>query len=154
MTSGVVSGMSDRTADRQYGSGSISASYSDGRNTIVPFTTSISNISSYKPAGMGANEYLSPTQCPVSVYNPNGGQVMGCYSVSRTAPIRVQVPSYRTVRVVRPIIYVRYPVPVAVPFPVYQQGGWGRTGFRGGNNGGCGGINTRYGAGWPGRPCG
>ena len=82
---------------------------------IVPFTTTVSNISNYRVPGMGANEYLSPTECPVSVYNPNGGKVLGCYSVVKPKPVvRTQV-RYNTVRVVRPVIYVRYPVPVAVP---------------------------------------
>lgn len=144
---GVVSGMSDSTADRRYGSGSISTSYTDGSNTIVPFSTSVTNISSHRIAGMGSNEFLSPTQCPVSVYNPTGGKVMGCYSVSKPAPAPVRImPTYRTVRVVRPVIYVRYPVPVAVPFPVYQRSGV--------MQGGCYSNNTRYGESWPGRPCG
>lgn len=67
--------------------------------------------------GLGANEFLHPTSCPISVHNPNGYQVTGCYKVvkrwtppqvNRTAPHRVYY------RVVRPIIYVRYPVPVCV----------------------------------------
>ncbi len=147
------SSMSSGEASHRYGSGSISRSYTDGANTIVPFSTATTNIASHRLSGMGSNEFLSPTTCPVSVYNPNGGKVLGCYSVSKPAPVRrhvqVYTPRVHTVRVVRPIIYVRYPVPVPVPFPVYQQAPVY-------NNyaGGCSGFATRYGANWPGRPCG
>ena len=118
-----------------------SSSYSSGGSTIVPFSTSVSNISHHRINGMGANESLSPTACPVSVYNPGGGKVLGCYSVVkpapiivRPAPVIIQRPVYHTVRVVRPIIYVRYPVPVAVPY--YRPT--------------CGGTTwSRYGSNWP-----
>ncbi len=145
--------MSSGEASHRYGSGSISRSYTDGTNTIVPFSTTTTNISRHRLTGMGSNEFLTPTTCPVSVYNPNGGKVLGCYSVSKPAPVRrhvqVYTPRVHTVRVVRPVIYVRYPVPVPVPFPVYQQAPVY-------NNyvGGCSGFATRYGANWPGRPCG
>lgn len=110
--------MSDSEADRRYGSGSISGPYTDGSNTIVPFTTTSTSVSNYRVPGMGANEFLSPTNCPVNVYNPGGAKVLGCYQVSKPAPVRVSVPNYHTVRVVRPIIYVRYPVPT----PIYNTG--------------------------------
>lgn len=118
-----------------YGSGSISSSYSGGSPALIPFTSSASI------PGLGANESLVPTSCPVSVSNPEGGRVIGCYAVSKPAPV-VQAPVMRAVttytRVVRPVIYVRYPVPTPVPYiqDVYV--------------GGCGGYNTRYGSGYPG----
>lgn len=126
--------MSDSEADYKYGSGSISAPYTDGSNTIVPFSTTSASLSTVRMPGLGSNEFLSPTNCPVSVYNPGGGKVLGCYSVSKPAPVRVTVPSYHTVRVVRPIVYVRYPVPtpVAIPMPTC------------GNN-----WFSRYGENWP-----
>lgn len=131
---------------RAYGAGSVSQSYSNGGNTIVPFSTTTANISNYRVNGMGANEFLTPTTCPVSVYNPTGAKVLGCYAVSKRAPVRVRTQRVRTIRVVRPIIYVRYPVPVPIPYPVYQNGY--------GYANGCSVSATRYGANWPGRPCG
>ena len=136
----VSSSMSDQEADYRYGSGSISKTYTDGSNTIVPFTTTSASLSNYRVPGMGSNEFLSPTTCPVNVYNPGGAQVLGCYQVSKPAPVRVSVPSYHTVRVVRPVIYVRYPVPTPVYAPQSTCGG---------NYGWA----SRYGEGWPGR-CG
>jgi len=73
---------------------------------------------------MGPNEFLSKTSCPTSVYNPEGGQVLGCYSVVKPVVqprpvIRHQV-HYQQIQVVRPVIYVRYPVPtpVAIAIPI------------------------------------
>jgi len=132
---------------------SSATNYSSASPRVVPFTTSVSNISEHRVNGMGANEYLSKTNCPTSVYNPEGGKVLGCYSVVKPkpvyvqpAPVRVTVPTYNTVRVVRPIIYVRYPVPVAVP--VYQQ-------FHGYQQYSSCAANSysRYGENWPGRGC-
>ena len=114
--------MSDLEADTRYGSGTISAPYTDGDRTIIPFTTTTANVTNLRVPGMGSNEFLTPTSCPVNVFNPEGGKVLGCYSVSKPAPKPVVhvTPSYRIVRVVRPIIYVRYPVPtpLAVPYIV------------------------------------
>lgn len=67
--------------------------------------------------GLGYNESLRATTCPTSVYNPEGGTVLGCYNVVKPVP---QTTYYR---VVRPVIYVRYPVPVAVPQYGYSQCG-------------------------------
>lgn len=67
--------------------------------------------------GLGYNESLRPTTCPTAVYNPNGGKVLGCYNVVK--PV-AQTSYYR---IVRPVIYVRYPVPVAVPQYGYSQCG-------------------------------
>jgi len=131
----VTSTMSDSEADFRYGSGSISGPYTDGSNTIVPFSTTSATLTNYRVPGMGSNEFLSPTDCPVNVYNPGGGTVLGCYQVSKPAPVRVTVPSYHTVRVVRPVIYVRYPVPTPVPMAMPMCGShhW----------------HSRYGNNWP-----
>ncbi len=95
------------------------SSYSAASQQVVPFSTSVSNVSNVRLAGLGSNERLCPTKCPVNVYNPNGGKVLGCYNVCKTAPV-VQTNYVQTyVRVVRPIIYVRYPVPTPVEVPVY-----------------------------------
>ena len=135
----VTSTMSDSEADYRYGSGSISGPYTDGSNTIVPFSTTSATLTNYRVPGMGSNEYLSPTDCPVNVYNPDGGKVLGCYQVSKPAPVRVTVPSYHTVRVVRPVIYVRYPVPTPVPVAMPMCGNYQWA--------------SRYGNNWP-RGCG
>jgi len=80
----------------------------------VPFSTGDSAplSSNYTVPGLGASESLSPTSCPVSVYNPTGAKVLGCYSVSRPKTVT------NYTRVVRPVIYVRYPVPTPVPYTV------------------------------------
>ncbi len=96
--------MSDAQASAQYGSGSISESYTDSSIQTHRFYGSVSAIS-----GLGTNESLQSTQCPTAVYNPEGGQVLGCYNVVK--PV-AQTQYYR---IVRPVIYVRYPVPVAAP---------------------------------------
>ncbi len=87
---------------------------------IVPFTTSVRNISNHRVSGMASNEFLSPTTCPTNVYNPGGNKVLGCYSVVK--PVQMTrpkpIPRYNYVRVVRPIIYVRYPVPMPLPMPM------------------------------------
>ena len=133
-----ASTMSDSEADYRYGSGSISETYTDRSSTIVPFTTTSANLSSYRVPGMGANEFLSPTHCPVNVYNPEGVQVLGCYQVSKPAPVRLITPRYHTVRVVRPIVYVHYPVHVPVAVPVCRNQHW----------------HSRYGENWPRSRCG
>lgn len=64
--------------------------------------------------GLGHNESLRPTTCPTSVYNPDGRKVLGCYDVVKPVP-QITYSQATYYRVVRPIVYVRYPVPVAVP---------------------------------------
>ncbi len=96
---------SSQYASATYGSGSISQAYTAGGANVVPFSTS-------RPAGLGANEQLVPTNCPVNVHNPSGARVLGCYSIVKPRPA---VPVTNFVRVVRPIVYVRYAVPYAVP---------------------------------------
>jgi hypothetical protein len=130
--------MSDSEADYRYGSGSISETYTDGSNTIVPFTTTSATLTNHRVAGMGMNEFLSPTNCPVNVYNPGGAQVLGCYQVSKPAPVRVSPPRYHTVRIVPQVIYVRYPVPVPVALPTCRTNHW----------------HSRYGNNWPRARCG
>jgi hypothetical protein len=74
--------------------------------------------------GLGHNERLHPTSCPVAVHNPQAHQVAGCYKVVKQwTPPQVQRPAPHRVyyRVVRPIIYVRYPVPVCVTGPCAPQ---------------------------------
>ena len=95
-------------ADAKYGTGSISETYEGAEVEIFGFSGSTSTA-----PGLAANESLRPTNCPTSVYNPDGGRVLGCYDVvAPAAPAPVAQQSYY--RVVRPVIYVRYPVYVPV----------------------------------------
>lgn len=64
-------------------------------------------------AGLGPDETLCPTTCPVSVDAPQGSKVLGCYGVCKTVRTAPQM-QYRLVRVIRPIVYVR-------PATVYRQ---------------------------------
>jgi len=120
--------MSSAQADATYGTGSISETYSD--NSFYGFSGSTASV-----PGLGANESLQATNCPVNVYGSGEGQVLGCYNVVKPVP---QTTYYR---VVRPVIYVRYPVPVAVPFtsPCYTVKQFSRYGdfYNGGLRGGC-----------------
>jgi len=122
--------MSSFEADSTYGTGSISETYS------APSTYSFSGSPASVP-GLGANESLRATNCPVNVHGAGEGQVIGCYNVVKP----VQRTSYY--RVVRPVIYVRYPVPVAVPYtsPCHTVKHYSRYGGFGLNQGrrSCGG---------------
>lgn len=89
--------MSQYEASARYGSGSISNTYTDGNVEMYGFSGSL--------PGLGQNESLQATNCPTTVYNPNQGRVLGCYNVVKPAP---KTTTYY--RVVRPVIYVRYPV--------------------------------------------
>lgn len=104
--------MSSSAADATYGTGSISSAYAGRDVEMYAFSGSTSSV-----PGLGSNESLQSTDCPVNVYNPTGARVLGCYNVVK------QVPQTNYVRVVRPIIYVRTPVPtpVAVPYYANQQ---------------------------------
>ena len=97
--------MSSGQADATYGTGSISQTYTGAASDTYGFHGSTQGL-----AGLGANESLQATNCPVNVYGAGDGQVLGCYNVVKPVP---QTTYYR---VVRPIVYVRYPVPVAVPY--------------------------------------
>lgn len=97
--------VSSAYADSTYGTGSISNAYEGSDVEMYSFSGSTASV-----PGLGAGESLQATSCPVNVYNPGGGKVLGCYSVVKPVP---QTTYYR---VVRPIVYVRYPVPVAVPY--------------------------------------
>lgn len=88
--------LSQYEASARYGSGSISDTYSDGNVEMYGFSGTL--------PGLGQNESLQATNCPTAVYNPNGGRVLGCYNVVKPAPKTTYY------RVVRPVIYVRYPV--------------------------------------------
>ena len=59
---------------------------------------------------LAPDESLRATQCPTAVHNPEGHPVLGCYHVVRE--IRQPAPiAYTTYyRIIRPIIYVHYPV--------------------------------------------
>lgn len=131
-------------ADAKYGTGSISNTYAGSEVEIFGFSGAPSTV-----AGLGHNESLRATDCPTNVYNPNGGQVVGCYNVVKpVAPAPIAQTSYY--RVVRPIIYVRYPVypqyipaPVVAPQPVCKvKPAWtsryGANGFKRPSKGGCG----------------
>lgn len=75
-------------------------------------------------SGLGQNERLHTTTCPVTVQNPQHRQVAGCYKVVKQwTPPQVHRPAPQQVfyRVMRPIIYVRYPVPVCVTGPCAPQ---------------------------------
>lgn len=91
-----------------YGTGSTSSPYTGSGVEMFGFSGSTASIS-----GLGANESLQATNCPVDVYNPTGARVLGCYNVVK------QVPQTNYVRVVRPVVYVRYPVPTPVAVPYY-----------------------------------
>jgi hypothetical protein len=95
--------MSSYQADSTYGTGSVSQTYSD--DSTYGFSGSTASV-----PGLGQNESLQATNCPVNVYNNGEGTVLGCYNVVKPVP---QTTYYR---VVRPVVYVRYPVPVAVPY--------------------------------------
>jgi len=97
--------VSSSYADAKYGTGSISNAYTGSDVELFGFSGSTTSV-----AGLGAGESLQATSCPVNVYNPGGGKVLGCYNVVKPVP---QTTYYR---VVRPVVYVRYPVPVAVPY--------------------------------------
>ena len=130
------------TASASCGNGSLycnassqgsSYAMSSHQSSYMPFTSSASLSGPISMNGLGANEFLQPTSCPVNVNALESGQtVLGCYNVAKRTP-RVTYSAPQYVQVVRPIIYVRYPVPtpvqvvrpvvqvpVPVPVPVYQ----------------------------------
>ena len=100
----------------------------------VPFSSTASTNGNITIPGLGANERLAPTSCPVNVNGLQAGQsVLGCYQVERqqatVSNVRYHLGAPNTVRVVNPIIYVRYPVPTPVitvpypvPTPIYHRG--------------------------------
>ena len=97
-TSSYTSTLSSAHADATYGTGSISQTYSGGFSD-----TSVSL------AGLGPNEGLRARNCATNVHGGGEGRVVGCYDVVQ------QVPQTTYYRVVRPVVNVRYPVPVPVP---------------------------------------
>jgi len=113
-----------------YTGGSYTSSYgSSSAPTLVPFSSAAATTGPIRMNGLGSSEYLQPTSCPVNVNGLQSGQsVLGCYSVMKQSQqaSRIHYGAPQTVRVVRPIIYVRYPVPtpvynvpVPVPMPFY-----------------------------------
>lgn len=136
--------MSSAAADATYGTGSISSAFTGGDVQMFGFTGSPTSV-----PGLGSGESLQATNCPVNVYNPTGARVLGCYDVVK------QVPQTNYVRVVRPVIYVRYPVATPIPVPYYinqnvnacggavttdfsRYGGFNNQGFSTQGFGGCG----------------
>jgi len=132
-TSTSYSTLSAAEADARYGTGSISETYTlDDSYAYSGGTTQIS--------GLGHNESLRATDCPVNVHGTSGeGRVVGCYNVVKPVP---QTTYYR---VVRPIVYVRYPVhypvpvaipscqaPIVIPGNASRYGGYGPQGGFGG----------------------
>lgn len=117
--------------------GAVSQRYSSATQYSTTAPTYGFSGSTTSVAGLGLNESLRPTSCPVNVYNPNGGQVLGCYNVVKPVP---QTTYYR---IVRPVIYVRYPVPVAVPYQVYGYGYHSQHQYF---SGGCAATSAHYGA--------
>jgi len=121
--------VSSSYADATYGTGSISNAYQGSDVELYGFSGATTSV-----AGLGLNESLQATSCPVSVHNPDGARVLGCYNVVKPVP---QTTYYR---VVRPVVYVRYPVPVAVPYAsgctvVTHQSRYGNRWGQGGNFG-------------------
>ncbi|MEE9346725.1 MAG: hypothetical protein V3U82_00925 [Robiginitomaculum sp.] len=109
-------------APAQAGSDYYSASRYSSSNTH----NVIVNASQRLP-GLGANEMLCPTPCATSVDVPAGGRVIDCFSVCKkaepvyVAPAPVMQTYHRAYQVVRPVVYVNYPVPVMVPScPIYD----------------------------------
>jgi hypothetical protein len=128
MSNSYAGTVSSSYADATYGTGLISNAYTGSDVELFGFSGSTSSV------GLGAGESLQSTSCPVNVFNPEGGTVLGCYNVVKPIP---QTTYYR---VVRPVVYVRYPVPVAVPqfsgcnnfaLPASRYGGGGFGGFGG-----------------------
>lgn len=121
-SSGLVGSSQASAFARATGTGSSASAYAN--ISQVPMITSTYRQSDYSYrafagqfGGLGPNEQLQPTQCPVAVHNPEGRRVLGCYHVvKRWTPPKVRRPidNGTYYRVVRPIIYVRYPVPVPV----------------------------------------
>jgi len=137
-TSYGTSGSSYSTSS--YPSGSISNEYAGGDVEIFGFSGEL--------PGLGANESLQATNCPVNVYNPEGAKVLGCYNVVKpTVKYVPQTYTYATFyQVVRPVIYVRYPVPVGVP--VYSACCNVRTVYRCKPGGSSRYGTANYGGGW------
>lgn len=111
--------MSDSAADAKYGTGSISGAYVDHSSVGSAYTSG--TITGVTMPGLGVNERLVATSCTdgINVHGADGKQVLGCYKIAQP----VQVQNY--VRVVRPIVYVRYPVPVPVVTPCAPTHHWG-----------------------------
>ncbi len=107
-----------------------------------PSSWTVANVSDVNMPGLGPNERLCPVTCPVSVDNPGGGKVLDCFSVCTPAnpitqtaqtenyasvvkhtvvaePYYVPPPvvKHHYVQVIRPVIYVHYPVPAAPAVP-------------------------------------
>jgi len=92
--------------------------------TLAPLSSygsgSASSFGSGSAVGVASSQYASATYGSGSISqaytaggaNVVGARVLGCYSIVKPRPA---VPVTNFVRVVRPIVYVRYAVPYAVP---------------------------------------
>lgn len=102
-----------------YASGISSRSYNTGGLTFTPFTSSQTSGSGYTLPSLKPGESLQPTACPVNVYNPDGGKVMGCYNIVKSTP-KPRARHMHYVRpVMRPVVYVRYRVVPVIPVQFY-----------------------------------
>ncbi|MGB0907857.1 MAG: hypothetical protein ACPGVT_10215 [Maricaulaceae bacterium] len=79
-------------------------SYTAGERKIIPFSVKKTNQAGYTLPNLKPGESLQPTRCPVNVFNPEGGEVLGCYNVVKT--VQKPLPNYHYV--MQPVVYVRY----------------------------------------------
>jgi len=108
---------------------------------------SYSSTSDYSySSSMSAPAGMVKVDCPYTVDVPEGGRVLDCYAVAqpKPAPVTTYRPVYNTVQrayqVVRPVVYVDYPVPVAVPNtcgPIYSPDSRYGDYYGGMRRGGC-----------------
>ena len=121
--------LSASEATSKYGSGSISETFESHDTRFYAGSSG---------PELAHGESLQATNCPVNVHGVSGdAEVVGCYNVVRAVP---QTTYYR---VVRPIVYVRYPVPVCqtqccAPItraPASRYGGFNGQGFGFGGQG-------------------
>lgn len=108
--------------------GGSSCSWTQAAPASSSYTTSYASSyssgydSSVRMDGLAADEYLCPTDCATSVNVPAGGRVIDCFKVcKKSAPAPVYQTVTQAYQVVRPVVYVNYPVPVALPScPIYD----------------------------------
>jgi hypothetical protein len=96
--------------------------YASANTSKFHFVNGATGASSASMPGTGPGERLVRVNCPVSVDAPAGSKVLDCYTIEKTQYVQ-PAPVTRAYQVVRPVIYVRYPVPVMVPNacgPIYD----------------------------------
>ena len=126
------------------------ATYNYGSTSSYTTSSSYGQSSDYSySSASAAPAGMTRVPCPYTVDVPEGGRVLDCYAIAKPAPAPAPVTTYRPVyntvqsayQVVRPVVYVDYPVPVAVPNacgPIYSPdsrygdyyGGYSRGGCR------------------------